>query len=122
VNTGKTDGGHNVHKGVATESESHQASEEVGQKSVEHVVDHTNASASPASKEATDSVEVADRCADVRSDGLVVDDSDLNVLVGGSLGRQHAIFLLEWGVGLIGICWRRGLDDGSGGRLLNHRE
>jgi hypothetical protein len=107
---------------VATESESHQASEEVGQKSVEHVVDHTNASASPASKEATDSVEVADRCADVRSDGLVVDDSDLNVLVGGSLGRQHAIFLLEWGVGLIGIYWRRGLDDGSGGRLLNHRE
>ena len=81
---------------VAAESETHQASEEVGQKSVEHVVDHPNASTPPAPKEATNSVEVVDRCADVRSDGLVVDDSNLNVLVGHGLGRHHVSLLLEW--------------------------
>lgn len=121
VDTGKTDGRHDVHKGMAAESESDQASEEVGQKSVEQVVDHANTSAPPASKEATNSVKVADRRADVGSDRLVVDDSDLNVLVGGSLRRQHVIFLLEWEIGLVGIRWWRGLDDSGRGRRLNHR-
>lgn len=122
VDAGKTDGGNNVHKSVATESETDKASEEVGQKSVEHVVDHADTSAPPAPKEAANSVKVTDRCADVCSDRLVVDDGNLDVLVGGGLGRQHAIFLLEWGVRLVGICWWRGLDEGSRSRRFDHRE
>lgn len=122
VDAGKTDRRDDVHKGVAAESESDQASEEVGQKSVEKVVDHANTSAPPASKEATYSVEVTDGCADARSDGLMVDDSDLNVLVGGSLRRQHIIFLLEWEIGLVGIRRWRGLDNGGRGWRLDHRE
>lgn len=122
VDTGKADRGYNVHKGVAAESKSDQFSKEVGQKSVEQVVDHANTSAPPASKEATDSVKMTDGRADVRSDGLVVDDGDLNVLVGSSLGRQHVIFLLQRVVGLVGIRWWCGLDDGGGSWRLDHRE
>lgn len=119
VDTGKGERRKDVHECVASNSKADEAGKEVGHDGVKHVVDSTDTRSPPATEEATDAVEVADGRRDSGSDRLVVDDSNLDILVRRCLCRQHRLFL-ERRIRLIGILLRLGLDDGSSRGRFDH--
>ena len=96
VNASESEGGDDVHESVATHAETEYTGKEVGHETVEHVVDSADTSSAETAEEATKSVKVTDRGLDAGGDGLVLDDGNLNVLVGHGLGRHHVSLLLEW--------------------------
>ena len=124
VQTRGTEGGEDGGKPVAHDTEANKAGKTIGHKSVGEVVEHAQAESPPAAEEATGTVQKADGAPNVRSDGLVVDHRDLNILVCRCFGGQEKLLLqlVQRSVGLVGVGWRLGLDDGGGGRRLDNSE
>lgn len=117
VKPGKANRCHDVHGGVTEETESEECRKEVGDQRMHEVVDNADAGASPSRAKAPNTGQVPQCSANLAGDGLVVDQSDLDVSF--SLRRHQRLFL-GWCIWLVGVGGRLALDDGSGGAGLDH--